>query len=523
MELVKKNVHMNRLKGKSVTQLTLDDDFNVSDVKPDIDQMIKESGDIKIESVKVLDGKVLVKGKLYFKVLYSSDTQNRMVHNMAGEIPFEEPVNMDGVADGDNIRIQWDIEDLSVSLINSRKLSVKAIVTLMVFAECLYDAETAVDVSDTEPIEYIKKSLDVTQLAIQKKDTFRVKEEMEVSANKPNIFEILWSNVEIRNPEVKLLDDKINIRGELLAFVLYSAEEDNTPVQWMENSVPFSGMIDVSGCREEMIPNIELKIADSALEPKPDYDGEQRIIGADIVIELDIKIYEEDQIDILSDVYSAVKEVEPVTEQAYYESLLVKNISKCKVVDRIRVDNEKGHILQICNSEGSVKLDDMEVVGDGIQIDGVVYVSMLYVSSDDRRPLCSVKGMIPFSHKIEAQGIDDKCMFYLKQSLEQLTAVMVSSDEIEVKATVALDALVLKKTSEPIIVDIKTQPLDLKKIQELPGIVGYLVQNDDTLWKIAKKFYTTVDSIKEINELKSDTVKKGDRLLVVKKVEEMSL
>ena len=103
-----------------------------------------------------------------------------------------------------------------------------------------------------------------------------------------------------------------------------------------------------------------------------------------------------------------------------------------------------------------------------------------------------------------------------------MTAAMISSDEIECKVTIVLDALVLNKIEEPIIVGIEVKPIDIEKFQAMPGIVGYLVQEDDTLWKIAKKFYTSVDSIKEINNLESDYIKKGDRILVVKKVEDMA-
>ena len=41
----------------------------------------------------------------------------------------------------------------------------------------------------------------------------------------------------------------------------------------------------------------------------------------------------------------------------------------------------------------------------------------------------------------------------------------------------------------------------LQKLQELPGIVGYIVQPGDSLWEIAKKFHTTVGNIISTNEL----------------------
>ena len=52
----------------------------------------------------------------------------------------------------------------------------------------------------------------------------------------------------------------------------------------------------------------------------------------------------------------------------------------------------------------------------------------------------------------------------------------------------------------------------------MPGIVGYIVQSGDSLWKIAKKFHTTVESIMSMNELSSEEIRPGDRLILVKEV-----
>lgn len=51
----------------------------------------------------------------------------------------------------------------------------------------------------------------------------------------------------------------------------------------------------------------------------------------------------------------------------------------------------------------------------------------------------------------------------------------------------------------------------------MPGIIGYIVKNGDTLWNIAKQFYTTVEDIKEMNDI-NEEVKQGQKLLIVKHV-----
>ena len=70
-----------------------------------------------------------------------------------------------------------------------------------------------------------------------------------------------------------------------------------------------------------------------------------------------------------------------------------------------------------------------------------------------------------------------------------------------------------------IIREIEERELDREKLKSMPGIVGYQVQQGDTLWDIAKKVYTTIENIMELNGLESEEVKPGDGLLLMKKVE----
>jgi LysM repeat protein len=56
----------------------------------------------------------------------------------------------------------------------------------------------------------------------------------------------------------------------------------------------------------------------------------------------------------------------------------------------------------------------------------------------------------------------------------------------------------------------------MERKKMLPGVVGYVVKKDDTLWGIAKQYYTTVPRIMAINELDTENVTPGDRLVIVK-------
>lgn len=180
--------------------------------------------------------------------------------------------------------------------------------------------------------------------------------------------------------------------------------------------------------------------------------------------------------------------------------------------------DQNQRILQICHSGGTVKVDDISVGENQLIIDGAVEVSLLYLTSDDSAPIQSAVRMAPFHCEAEAAGIREDSIYQVTPGLEQLTAVMAGGDSVEIKAVASLDVLVLQPVCESVIVDVTEQPLDVKKLQEMPGIVGYIVQPGDSLWKIAKKFHTTVESIMSMNELTSDEIRPGDRLILVKEV-----
>lgn len=519
MELMKKNLLMLRKKSEAVNQLTFDEDFNVPDTKPDISRMIQKKGEIQIDEIQVNDGKVLISGSLYFRLLYVADTPGRQICSLDGKLPVSETLYLDGVKSGDKVCLKWEIEDLTLHVINSRKLNIKAIAEFRAFVDEMAEIKLPQEVKEQPDLSVRKRNLRVLTLGVHKKDTMRKKEEITLASNKSNIHEILWSDMEIRGLDLRAEEGKVAAKGELFVFVLYVGDDDNEPIQWLEQAIPFHEEVVCSGCTMDMIPYIETTMLQKNLEIKPDADGEERVLLVDMVLELDMKIYQEETDTVLMDVYTPKKECILQRKKEMLEQLLVKNYSKCRVSDRISVQEAQGRILQVCHSEGAVKTDQVKIVENGILAEGIIQVRILYSISDDEMPFYSMETAIPFSHVIEAEGIDENCSYHLQSDLEQLSTVMLDSNEIEVKAVMNLNALVLSQWEEEVITEIQEKELDMEKLEQMPGIVCYLVQPNDTLWDIARKFYTTVESIRRMNDLGEEEPKPQQSLLIVKEAE----
>ena len=138
MKINKERIHENRVKCKNTLQITLDDDFNVPDTKADIDVIIKEWGNPRVDSVKVNSDRAEVKGCLDFAFVYCGNDDNSqkvMPYKMAGSMNFDENINLSEDSEGTYVTCDARLEDLTVKAINSRKVSVKAIVALTVTCE----------------------------------------------------------------------------------------------------------------------------------------------------------------------------------------------------------------------------------------------------------------------------------------------------------------------------------------------------------------------------------------------------
>ena len=517
MELLKKNIRMTWQKAKAVTQITLEEDRNVPDSRPDTESIIQTKGVVRLEEVKSSQGQIHIVGYLEVHILYTAENEAHTLHRLETKLPFDEMLNMEEAQAGDSIDLEKEIEDLNVHLINSRKLSIQAVVTFRASISDLYDAQAAVELHGVENLGTKTREIRPLSLTVQTRDILRVREEIPLASNKPNIGEILWENVQLRGTDIRVLDGKLDVRGELFVFVLYNADDGSGARQWMEAALPFQQILELSGAAPSNVPDVEIDLSSASIEAKADYDGEPRLLGMEAVLELSIRLFQEETVEILEDVYTPDMELIPQRKEETYESLVVRNFSKCRAGERMRLEAKKPRMLQICHSQGEVKVDDIRAEVRGLKVEGAVYVTILYVTSDDAMPFALMHGNIPFQHLIEVEGLNENCRYLLRASAEQLSATMIDSEEIEVKAGIDLNAFVVEQHKENCVFAVESRPLDLERIKELPSITGYIVQPGDCLWDIAKEWHTTMDRIREMNHLEGP-IQPGMRLILSKKI-----
>ncbi len=508
---------MNRQKGRTGTQVSVDEDQNLPQEKADIERVIQEKSEIRMEEVRAAAGQVLVRGLLVYHILYMDNEEDHGMHSLRGKIPFEESIVMEDVSDKDHVCISWDFTQPVVSLINSRKINYRTVVTLTVTVEEVYDEEVTVDIYQGNNLYSLPREMNVLQMKVNKRDIFRIRQQTELPADRPNVEEVLFYTVTPKNVELRCLDNEVAVSGELDVFLLY-AGEDRKGSQWLDWTLPFQGTVPCSGSQPELVGDLYWEMGSRDLEIRPDGDGENRIVSVDGIMELSMKVYEEEQISCIQDAYATDRKVIPQVEMVPFQRLVLHNNSQCRTSKRMKVADASSRVMQICHTDGSVKLDSVRMVDGGLQADGTVELALMYITADDIQPYRLARGSMQFSHVIEVPGITETCTYRVYPSLDQLTASMLDSEEMEVSAVMSMDAMILESQPESVLTGLEEQPLDYEQLEEMPALVGYKARPGDTLWNIARTYFTTVDALKDMNGLTGDELTPGQQLVIMKQV-----
>lgn len=518
MEMLKKKIRVNRI-GKMITdQFAIEDDYNVPDNKADVGRVVTGEGHLRIDEVKEVESYLKVCGNLHFKILYVTDSAIPTLASMEGKMPFEEMVYVDDNAEGE-MQVQVARVDFHASMIHSRKLEIKTIAELSLHREQIENDEAPTMIETEKRIFQKKCPVEVLQLYENKRDIYRIKEEITLPGTKENIENVIWEEVALRKLDTKLSQGALILNGELQIFCIYQSQEEK--IDWVEQIVPFEGQVLCQGADESFFHHVYRKLSDANVEVRMDEDGEMRALGIEAALEMRILIYEEEKMELLEDAYSLDEVCHLGTKRVFLEELVMQNHSRYKIAERLNLPEVRDEMLQVCHGSGEVQIEKMETVDEGIQIEGILHVSFLYVKANDRIPFDGWSGMIPFSYLMECENCGIDLRYDITYGLEQMAIELIGNGEIEVKAVLAFQSFLRRPVNLEIISDISFEPFDEKEQEKRPGIVGYIAKKGDDLWSLAKKYSTTEESIMNVNGLMSKELKEGDKILIFK--ENMSI
>lgn len=479
-------------------------DVIVPDSKPDIAKVLQLSARVKVTNCETQNDRVIVSGIVKLNILYLADDEEKSVKAIDTSCVFSNLFQNSAIEENMLTVADIDVGSLSYNIANCRKLTVKAVLCGKVKVYSLKDIEF---VTDIEGACVKKKNLSSTIIASYAESTANIQDSFELPQNKYNIREILKTESKISDSDIKVIDDKAIIKGNISVTTLYITENG---IDFMENELPFAHVADVSGLRGDMGVDYTLKIEDIQVTPCEDSEGNLRIL--DINAELFFRIIGSVTVnkECITDAYIPRGALECKTstiEVSGVENTLTNQIS---FKELINLPDTHSAIDTVYRVVARPFIESCAVEGDKVKVSGYSEIYILYLSRDENAPVYSYKENVDFS--MVGDISDCSLIPNAECKVKTLSYTLNGDKSLELRGSLEITTQCVRHNETEIVLDAKEAEYTPVK---RPSIIISYANDQRGLWHIAKEYNIAGEEILRANGMESEEeITEGKALII---------
>ena len=267
----------------------------------------------------------------------------------------------------------------------------------------------------------------------------------------------------------------------------------NGKIRNVEENIPVMGFIDLVGVSEDDLCDVKYKFKNIVIKPNA---PEEHSISVEIEVEMFCRVFGNKDIRIIQDMYSPSRNLK-LSQNKVSTIVNMQNISNTINI-REKVKLEGSENSRICDVITSPFIIEKNVLKDMVKYSGELNLKFILFNEENSNTKMQEVN-VPFSFNQEINGIDKDSEIECELSR---TYQEFSKDNNDVSVKIDLNA----KANAYNVVDtyVTCNIEETDEGEENPySMVIYFVKQGDSLWKIAKKYRSTIDDIVRINGIEN--------------------
>lgn len=478
-------------------------DAIVPDTKPDIAEILMCEGRCCADKVEIQKGRVIFTGTACFTVLYKPEN-GEGVHSVTAKFPFNHIAQSESVMPDDKALYTFKVADTACSLINSRKLSLKAVVLISFTSYSKLSVPLCSDILVPDA-EVKRETVCSSSVGAYAKEDFTVSDVLEIPESKAPVSQSLLCRAEIGDTTVKFVTGKAVIKGNISVFHLYKSDEGS--IEYMEHEVPFTEIADVSGLTEDMDPELSLSLGDYSSFPETEADG-KHAISFTSTLSLSLIAFLTSKESAVTDAYIPGTDSSLAVSPVKKSEITERKTESVTLKDSADLPLDMPPMEKLCPVYAYVS-SESTVCSDGkITVSGTVTAVLSYISGNS---IYAFKKDMDFSAEFDCPS----GTFFVTSSAKvtHTDYNFVNQAKADVRAIVEIFLSVRNNTEA--FPSVTSMEISGASEADRPSVIIYFVKSGDELWGIAKKYRTTVDKILFANNMDgSEILNSGMRLII---------
>lgn len=478
-------IDVNRKILSNSKELEITNEVIVPDVKPDIVNIIDTNGLAYVHKQEIVTGSFKLEGNVASTIVYLSSEGDTRSIKTSLDFSFKQ----ENVELKEDCIIKYDtqIKEISSKMLNERKVAITA--KLQINYK-VYEKQEVKFYNDFENIEGLQKQEETLNLSsvIGYGSAKSVVDEKISVDNLDIISEILKTDINVSNIESKMSYNKILAKAEANICILYLTEDGR--INKAVGNYPVMSFIEIPNVKEENSCELEYNMKNMVLKVN---NSDEHSVAVQLDFEIQAQVFEKKTVNIIKDLYSLKSDLE------YTKNDIELELAENRESEIIQID-ERFEMSEI------KRVLDVDVKIDISNIDSPIAKLKVYGESSENSMLTIKEFDVPIMAKFEKEKNYQLEIKSKEFSLEANNVIIQAQIESRQESSS------FRKIS--IIQDVKVKETENK---EDYSVVVYFVKPNDTIWKIAKKFKVSMDTLIRINDLENpDLIYPGDKLYVLK-------
>lgn len=499
MEMAKETLCINKLICEKKELLFIEGDMIVPDSKPDILNAICASGTVCVYKKEISDEKLRIDGSVNTYIMYLADNNN--IRGLNTNVDFSETINLPNCMQDMNLILNLNAKSIECKVINERKIGIKITLEANIKVYSTEDVSLINNVDGMDDIQTLKETIMANSVVgtgstkIYAKDTININ-------NTHNLAEILKSSILITDKDTKISYNKVLTKAETEVQLVYLTE-DNL-ISSVTAKVPVVGFLDMPNITDNNICDVNYAIKNLILKPN---QVEEHSIMIEIEIEVSCIAYEEKELNLIQDMYSTTQNLEFNQKQISIITgkQIVKNVNTLK--ERVNVSEIQNKT--VINIDATAMIEKEHRLQTKIVYEGEVSLNILYM--DTSTNALDIK-TVALPYNFEVENIDNDSN--INSSVEIKSHDFIIQDGGNIDTSIDMDFITDSSKTKSINVINDLIPNGEREEQDY-SIIVYIVKPGDSLWKIAKRFGTTVDDIARVNGIEDkNKILSGTKLYI---------
>lgn len=508
MDINTNNMKLNLNKSKIVEkdEKWIEQDIIVPDNMPDAIKIISISSIPYINDIEINNGRAKIVGKINYSVIYRANDDEMNIRGLNASYPYTVNIENSNIKNKEDVVVDSKLKNIIYSLPNERKIAIKNEICFEINIDEKVTVDIIKDFQKCDDIEFNKCKNSFNNIKERKRCIISSTEDIMLPKESSAVYEILKVCPRIKDTEYKESYNKLMLKGIIEISLLYIGENRNICNEKVE--VPFSSMVELENISDNSQFKIDYCIRDLNVRINPDID--QKTLNVDFKIEGNITMFEMEEIEYIDDFYSRTRDLN------YEVNDIDIAANRYNTEKEINISESVSDIIPENSRLIEYNLDTAGIVpvldNNTIKVNGVAKLNIITQNKDTNElENKTIDIMIDQAFPIEDSWKNSNVNIKVK---DVRLNVIQNGNNLDIKITIYLEVDVENVLKINSINKIEDAPIDLKDIS---SINIYVVKPGDSIWKIAKKYKTSMENIIRTNKLENpDLIDIGQKILVIR-------